>query len=290
MKLVADLKSIKNISRYQVDGLVFASTDFSCGNDGIFSYSEIKKIVEYCHNNKLISILNIDRIIEEDELSFLSTSLELFLELGIDYYLFSDFAIFEYFQKKREEKRLIYDPKTLITNFEDALYYKEIGIQVAISNELTLQEISSIIQAENTAFELYGHHQMFYSKRALLSSFSELLGNVHKFSDQLLSISEEKRDELHLLYESKHGTFIYTAYRYALFLELPMLVDKLKFGRINTAFIEEEEALAIISLYKAALDKNSDMKALYQELLKINANIGRGFLDKKSILLKEEAE
>jgi collagenase-like PrtC family protease len=288
MKLVADLKSVNNIGRYQVDGLVFASSDFSCSNDGIFSWSEIEEIVDYCHKYNLISILNIDRIIEEDELSFLYENLEKYLKLKVDYYIFSDFAILDFFKKHHLEDKLIYDPKTLITNVQDALFYKDQGIKVAISNELSFDEILQIAASGNTVYELYGHHQMFYSKRALLSNFSKSINSNKSLENTLLQISEEKRADLHPIYQSPHGTFIYTSYRYTLLLELPLLKDKLIFGRINTTFIEEEEALEIISLYHEAIKSDEkNIPALYEKLKNINPNIGRSFLDRKSVLLND---
>ncbi|HHX80022.1 MAG TPA: hypothetical protein GX692_03045 [Acholeplasmataceae bacterium] len=289
MKLLADLKSITNISKYQADGLIFSDSEFSCAVESLFAFEEIEEIVRYCQKNKLISVLNIDRIIAEDELSFLFSKLEKFLELGIDYYIFGDFSILSYFRKRGEEGRLIYNPKTLITNSADAYLYKEMGIKVAISNELNFNDILAISKVGNGIFEIYGHHQIFYSKRPLLSSFSKHYNLNKNLDNTLLHLQEEKREALYPVYESKHGTFIYTSYRYALFLELPYLKDELLFGRINPTFIEEEEVIEIISLYKKALaSTETEVKSLYEELIKINANIERGFLEKKSVLLKEE--
>lgn len=289
MKLLADLKSIANITDYQVDGLIFSDPEFSCAVESIFAFEEIEEIVHYCQKNKLLSILNIDRIIAEDELSFLFSKLEKYLKLGIDYYIFSDFSVLSYFRKRGEEKRLIYDPKTLITNSADTHIYKEMGIKVAISNELNFEDILAISKVGNGFFEIYGHHQIFYSKRPLISSFSKHHGLNKNLDNTLLHLQEEKREGLYPVYQSKHGTFIYTSYRYALLLELPLLKDELLFGRINTTFIPEKEAIEVISLYLRALGSTeTEIESLYAELKKINANIERGFLDKKSILLKEE--
>lgn len=290
MKLLADLISFENISRYECDGIIVSDADFSCFPERTFTYEETERIAGYCQEKNLLCVLNIDRIIEEGELSFLFAKLDKYLRLGIDYYIFSDYSVFYYFRKKGEEKRLIYDPKTLITNYEDAVFYKNLGIKVSISNELSLEEILAVSEAGNCVFEIYGHHQIFYSRRPLLTNYCKYSGLQLKPENTLFHLQEETRTDKYPIFQSKHGTFVYTPYRYALFTELTNLKEKLIFGRINTAFISEEEALHIISLYKEAL-AGDDMKIkfLSERLKEINPNIARGFLDKKSILFKEEA-
>lgn len=286
MKLLADILSPEMIADCPADGIIVSDADFSCFPEPTFTYEEVNEVASLCRKHGKMIVLNIDAIIGEEELPLLIEKLDAYLALGIDYYLFGDFAVYGHFREKGE-KGLIFDSKTLITNKEDALIYKDLGIMIAISNEISLEEILEVASAGNCLFDIYGHRQIFYSKRPLLGNYFK---NAGLTGDEKLfyELQEEKRPEKYPIHQTKRGTFIYTPYRYALFKELSLLKDKLLFGRINTAFLSEDEAMKIIGLYKKALAGDC-MDTLYEKLLAINPNVGRGFLDKKSILLKEEA-
>jgi putative protease len=290
MKLLADLLSIKRLKDYQADGVIIADSEYSCFPRHSFTFEEVKEIVSSCKENHKTAVLNIDAIIGEDELFPFFKKLEKYLELGIDYYIFGDFSVFTFFRERNEEERLIYDPKTLIASRGDAAFYKNLGLKVAISSELSLEEILEVAEAGNGMLEIYGHHQIFYSKRSLISNFFEHSGLAGVSEGVRYSLKEETREDEYPIIQEGRGTFIYTSYRFALIDELPLLKEKLLFGRINTAFLEESEALQIISLYKEALAGDAmETKKLQEKLVSINPNIGRGFLDKKSVLLKEES-
>ncbi|NLD26873.1 MAG: hypothetical protein GX661_05895, partial [Acholeplasmataceae bacterium] len=172
MKLLVDLKSVDKLENYQADGLIFSDPYFSCAYDTCFSEDEVKRIVAYCQHKGILALANIDRIIEEAELEQLYRKLDFYINLGVDYFFFSDYAVLKYFLDRNLAKKLIYDPKTLITNFEDTQFYKDLGLLVTVSNELSLDEIKAIVEVGNCTFDLYGYHQMFYSRRPLLSTFA----------------------------------------------------------------------------------------------------------------------
>lgn len=289
MKILADVKSTDNLELYQADGLIFSDPHFSCAYDTCLSDAECKKIIEYCRKRSILVVANLDKIIEEEEVEQLYRKLECYLDLGVDYFIFGDLAILKYFLDRKLTAKLIYDPKTLITNYEDARFYRDLGLLVTVSNELSLEEIKAIIRTGNCTFDLYGHHQMFYSRRPLLSAFASFIKAPNRLDGRLLYAQEELREERYPLYENAAGTVMYTSYRYALFKELPEIRDSLVMGRINGHFIPETELLTIISLYKRALQADAkEMENLYQELLAVNPKISSGFLEKKSVLFKEE--
>jgi len=288
MQILVDILSSERLSEYNAKGYIAASLEYSCHNGKTFSLNELKKVSEYVKENNKIFVVNIDRIIEEDELDKLHTYLDQLLTLDIDYFIYSDFAILRYFLKKGLTKKLIYDPKTLITNYYDAnIHAKEFNSLVAISNELTLDEIKEVSKAKNCLMEVYGFHQMFYSRRALLSNYAKFKNFSDNLQNEKLVIKEENRDNLYIIYESKHGTFIYTPYIYCLFKELSELPD-LKFIRINSNFLEEDKIIQVVNIYNELLLDFTKKDELYAKLQEIDARIDSGFLYKKSILLKEE--
>lgn len=287
MKLLVDLKSIQNIDKYNVDGYIASSADYSCHNDKCYTFTEIKQISEYATKNNKIFVVNIDRIIEEDELDLVKEYIDRLLELKVDYFIYGDFSILRYFQSKNLSNKLIYDPKTMITNYYEAILYNKFNSLVAINNELTLEEIKNVVKANNTVMEVYGFHQMFYSRRQLLSNYNKFKGEDRDLVSKKLEIVEEKRDqEEYPIYESKNGTFIYTSYIYCLFKELSEL-NELKYIRINSSFLEEEKVIKIVDLYNQLLNNFDKADELYKELESVDNRIDSGFLYKKSVVLKE---
>lgn len=286
MKLLVDLKSIELIDKYNVDGYIISSEEYSCYNDKCFTYDEMKYISEYSHKNNKLFIVNIDRIIEEDELDGVKTYIEKLFELKVDYFIYGDFSILKFFKEKNLTHKLIYDPKTMITNFYEADFHNRYNSLVAINNELTLDEIKDVIKANNIVMEVYGFHQMFYSRRQLLSNYNKFKNEDRDIIDKQLRIVEEKRDNEYPIYESKNGTFIYTSNIYCLFKELEALKE-IKFIRINSSFLDETKVLKVSELYNKLLNDFSIADDLYKELKLVDDRIDSGFLYKGSVILKE---
>ena len=286
MKLLVDLKSIDKIHEYLADGFIVSSDEYSTHNDKCYTLKEIKYINKILKENNKIFVVNIDRIIEEEELENLRLYIDKLLELDIDYFIYGDFSVLNYFKKLNITDKLIYDPKTMITNFYEADFHNKFNSLVAVNNELTLEEIKDVIKANNAVMEVYGFHQMFYSRRALLKNYSLFKGEDRDLVDKKLIIKEEKRDHSYPIYESNNGTFIYTPYIYCLFKELIELKE-LKFIRINPVFLEENKALEIVRIYRELLNDNSKADELFSEFSLVDNRIDSGFLYNKSVVLKE---
>lgn len=284
VKLICNVKSIEKLALYQADGLVFSYKDFSLQNESCFNIAQIKKIVSYCKKNNKLSILSIDKIFEEEELDKVKEFIDKARKLEIDFYIYSDFAIQSYFSTLKEENKLIYAPKTLISSKEEALYYKEKKELVVIANELCLSEIIEVSKARNTIVEAFGYHQMFYSRRELLQKYQKFIKTSEKLDNRKLFLKEELRDNLYLIIENKKGTFIYTDYIYFLFDELKEIKDEFTMIKLNGDFIEEEKFIKVVNTYQKALKEDIFEKEVISDLFD---NLGRGFLDNKSFLLKE---
>jgi putative protease len=285
-KLMADLKSVERLDEYQVDGIIVNDPKYSCYNDRFLSETEIHYAIEHCKKKGLVSIINLDRIIEQEELSDFYQTIEQYLAWGFDFFIVGDFAAVSFFSQNQMTDRLIYNPQTLITNRFDAQILKDLGSLVMIANELTLDEIKPITEIGNGVMEAYGYHQMSYSRRSLLSSFSEFQGKSLELTDQRLGLKEELRDDRYSIFQSDHGTFVYTPYRYCLFTELKNLPE-LRFSKISGQFVPETELISVIGLYRELLDGNyRSLFELQTRLKAINPNLGTGYLHQ----MKDSAE
>lgn len=286
MMLISEIKNIDNINKYNLDGIIISYKPFSTTADFYASFEEIEYINDYCHNNNIASILKVDKIIEQKEMDELYEFLDSVHPLSIDYYIFSDMAVLSYFKEKNMLNKLIYSAKTLICSYNDALFYSDMGIKVIVSNELTLESIVKMSELDNIIIDGYGYSNIFYSKRKLLSLYSEAKNLNKNLKNKVLQIREETRKENQPIIENENGTFIYTSSKYLFFKELLELKNLFMF-KIEAFMINENDLLEVINIYKKALE-GEVTKENYLKLINIDSNITSSFLYKKPMILKEK--
>ncbi|MFA5543413.1 MAG: U32 family peptidase [Bacilli bacterium] len=287
MKLISEVKNINNIEQYNLDGIIISYKPFSTTSDLYVDYEDIVQINDYCHRNDKLSILKIDKIIEEKEVDELYEFLDSVHPLSIDYYIFSDMSVLSYFKTKNELDKLIFSAKTLSCSYNDVLFYQQMGIKVIISNELTLESIIKISELENVVIDGYGYSNIFYSKRKLLSLFKEAKNLSEDVKNEILYIREETRKENQPIIENENGTFIYTSSKYLFFKEIEKLHNLFMF-KIESLMIQEEELIKIINIYNKGL-KGDLSDENYLELVKIDNDVTTSFLYKKPKILKEKS-
>ncbi|MDD3123303.1 MAG: U32 family peptidase [Candidatus Izemoplasmatales bacterium] len=282
-KIIVDLLS-SNISKYQkASGVVVNSKEFSCFPGKVFSETELLEISEECRKEKKLAILNIDRLVEEHELEELKGYLDKVIHL-FDYFIFSDMAVYAFFEEKKALRKLVYDAKTIVASSFDLDFYKKQGSKCFLNNELSFEEILEIASKEKFSFEVYGYHQIFYSKRELLSLYEDFKEEKWSLQNIHLLLKEELRQDMYSIYQGRNGTFIYTPYIYAMFDEILKIKNRLEFVRINATFLDEENILKVVNCYYHLL---KGQKVSLDDLKRINPNISSGFLKNKSILLKD---
>lgn len=287
IRIYADYLKNSCIQNYQCDGFIIHSKEFSCYNGDTFKIDELKENLFKIKELGKIAILNIDRIIMEEDVESLIEYLDQVNDL-FDLYLYSDMAIFGYFNNLGLKNKLIYMPKTLVASKYELSRYYELGVDVILANELSFDEIKEISENYNISLEVFGYHQMFYSKRNLISLYKEYFKIDEELKNKKLTLNEEIREELYPIYESDNGTFIYTDYIYCCFKELLEIKEKLNIIKVNGIFMEEEKYQKVVNIYNSLLKENNDVDRMYQELENICPNISKGFLLNKSVLLKKD--
>lgn len=285
MKLIVDVKSVKNLEKYQVHGLVFNHEFLSDTHDGYLSIDEIKVLVNFKKKNNVLLLANVNRIFTEDELTTVYSLLTELVTLNIDYFIFSDLAIIDFFKNQNMIDKLIYNARTMVTNTLDALFWKNQGLYGAfIANELALEDIQDISKIGHGILEVYGYHQIFYSKRSLVSLYFDYKRKDVDYRYQKLDLVEEIREDRYPITETKYGTYIYSPYKYGIFKELNEL-NNLKMIKISSQFIPENELWQILSIYYQAINHGFSDE-LYDQLQNLDEAIKTGFLYQKTVLLK----
>lgn len=286
-KLIIDLQKINKIKSYEVDGLIINLEGFSTFNGIKFSLNQLDEITKIIKSSGKKIFINIDRLYGEDDLGQLYELFNVLKNIEYDYIIFSDFAVYYYFNKNNDLKRLIYDAKTMGTNTDDLNFYKEKNIKVFVANELSKKQIKLLSETNNGCFEVFGYHQIFYSKRPILSLFQEFDKIEEPLNNSLFEIKELSKDVFYKIYESEIGIFVYTDYIYCAYKEIKEFVNNFSFIKINPIFLSEENLPLIISYYRDLI-KNINVIENDHLIKEIYPNTKSGFLLKKSVLLKED--
>lgn len=286
-KLIIDLQKINKIKSYEVDGLIINLEGFSTFNGINFSLNQLDEITKIIKSSGKKIFINIDRLYGEDDLGQLYELFNVLKNIEYDYIIFSDFAVYYYFNKNNDLKRLIYDAKTMGTNTDDLNFYKEKNIKVFVANELSKKQIKLLSETNNGCFEVFGYHQIFYSKRPILSLFQEFDKIEEPLNNSLFEIKELSKDVFYKIYESELGIFVYTDYIYCAYKEIKEFVNNFSFIKINPIFLSEENLPLIISYYRDLI-KNINVIENDHLIKEIYPNTKSGFLLKKSVVLKED--
>ena len=162
-----NLNNLKNL----VDGVVVYLNDFSSFYNKSFSLSEIEEIYQNRGNLKIFIDLTI--MMEDSDINRLNILLDQ-IENKDFYFIYSDLGVYEALRLRSLESRGIYNSQTLCTNqYDQEFYLKQNMLSSAISLEIPVKDQVSISEYNNNNVFLkaFGYHQMFYSKRHLISLY-----------------------------------------------------------------------------------------------------------------------
>lgn len=291
--IVTDYLNDNSLS-LEVDGFII-NTFFSVFPDKKFNDEEIIKIIKDINllNNSKKIILNIDKIIDEKELSKLKRFLNKFIN-KVDYLIYSDYAVYTLLTEINQDKKnkainnldkLIYDSKTLVCSYHEA---NTIQTKTFISTEISQEELEEIlINSNSICLNCFGLHQIMYSKRPLLSLYNDFNNDSLLKNNVLYDLKEEIRDEYYKIIENNNGTFIYTPYFFALTKLSKELVDKVFMFRVNSAFILNDDLKFVLECYNKFINGEvNDITDVIKDYFK--DNVSNGFLKEKLFLLKSD--
>ena len=284
MKLLISMDrpiGLHRLKELRVDGIIARCKSFSfMGELSVDELVDLKKALEALD---LDLYVDIDIMIEEGILSRLDGYLELLKSLRPKGIYFSDLAVYRLALKKGMSEMLIYDPKTLLTNSLDAIFFLKKGLDsVVIARELTLEEIRKIIKMTNGAIDMQvaGHIMMSYSKRKFVSDYLAYIGKPFK-EDASYAIKEETRDRQMMIKETSFGTEIFSDHILFMPDEFKMIKDGLRHAIIEARYLDDRLLYDIIAVYQGL--KDEDLLERYPD-----AYLEKGYLYDKTMIKKEE--
>ena len=280
-------KSKLNILNTLVDGIVVYTNDFSSFYNVSYTLEDILDIYENRGNLKVFIDLSI--MCENKDINAISLFLDK-LEGKEFYFIYSDLGIHQLLKDKGLENRGIYNPHTLITNQYDAAFYlKDNMLSCAVSLEIPVsdQKIISEYNNHNIFLKSFGYHQMFYSKRHLLTLYKEHKNLDYKIDNQNSYLREIKREnDFFHVYETNKGTILFRNYIINYLDSLDIINPRFIF--LDNIFIANEIFDKVILIYSNYLNKIITKEDAIKEICALNLDTKDEFKYKDSVYQKEE--
>ena len=255
-KVLVSIKKLSEIEAYKKIGItnfLFSLDSFSNLSDSSFKIDELKEL-------DINIFLNIDLIMDTNTIDkFKEIMPHLAFAKGI---LFEDVGV--YYLLKDMDIPLMWNQSHFVTNSMSInLWLKRVHSAV-LTNELTFSEIETILRntTKPLILPIYGNNPAMYSRRYLLSSFTEY-NKLPKITKGTLSVNEANE---FFVEENSYGTVLYYKKPFNYLPHIANIDDsKILFYYVNTRNITPEEFKDLINGRKVlSEEKFLENKTIYK--------------------------
>ncbi len=261
-----DLTRLKAAVQYGADAVYLAGEEFGMRTAATnFGEEDLKKGIEYAHNNGVKVHITCNTIPHNAEMPRLPAFLEMLEEFGADAIISADLGTMRLVQKYAPSCDLHISVQSGICNYETARAFYDLGAKrVVLARELSLDEIAEIRAKtpKELEIEAFAHGAMCvsYSSRCLLSSYmtgrDANRGDCAQSCRWSYSLMEEKRPGQYFdITETDKGTYILNANDMCMAEHLDKMiaagVDSIKLeGRAKSHYY----VAVVTNAYRGALD------------------------------------
>jgi len=173
-----NLDKLKYAFHYGADACYIGGKEFSLrANAQNFSREEIKEAVSYAHENEKKVYVTVNIVFHDEDIEGLEDYLKYLDEVNVDGIIASDILVMELVKKLNLKLELHISTQASISNYEAALFYKELGAKrLVLARECSKEDIKKIKEATNLDLECFIHGAMCtsISGRCILSNYCTL--------------------------------------------------------------------------------------------------------------------
>ena len=183
---------------------------------------------------------------------------------------------------------IIYNPETMITNYLDLSILQSFNFDAyQMSSEITLNDLKLAYNKTNAPLIYYGfgHKIMFYSKRKLLTLYSNKT-NIDMPKEKGY-LKEVTRNDYIPITENANGTYILRSYVISLLEDLSNL-DFLKYMILDSNYIEFDKYKKALEAYYKFNNNEISLDAAKEIINNLDLDIEDGFKINDTVYLKEE--
>jgi len=278
---VQDLVSLRAAIEAGADAVYFGLKEFSMRAAAKnFKLSELKKVVDICHKNKIKAYLALNTIVYENELDRIKKILKKAKQAKIDAIHAWDMSIVKESLKLKIPVHL--STQASVSNSEAAKFYKKLGIKrIILARECSLEQIKKIKKETKMEIEVFIHGAMCVSVsgRCFISQFE-----FGKSANRGECLQPCRRD---YIIEDEEGNKLRLGKNYVLspkdLCALPFIEKLIKAG-IDSFKMEgrnrsPEYVKTVTEVYREAIDnRNFNRKKLLDKLKTVyNRGFSSGF-------------
>lgn len=256
MKILTTIHDLNNLDQLinVADGFVLGDQRFS-KTLTLDLKDDLIHVIEKINQAKKEVFILLNRLFTDQELVVVKDFILSIPNDLITGYIGADIGLLSLFKDLGLIHKFVYNPETLLTNDFDFNYLsKDKVLGGFVSKEITLDDILSISKAKkmNLFMFIHGHMSMFYSKRPILSRYSEYIQTDNNYINQTdLRLKEPKRtEERYPLLEDQAGTHVFRGSILNVFNDLDQINKVIDYGIIDTLFLDDLYAHDVINMYK----------------------------------------
>ena len=256
-KILINLENLDEIEKYKkigINNFLFAVDYFSIGYK-TFVLDEIKNL----ECNKYLLINRVFNSLDVDKFKDFSKELD-----NIDGIVFEDISVFNIL--KDSKLKLIWNQNHFATNYFSINYWLEMVDSAIISNELTCDEVSNILDkcSKPLILNVFGKNTIMYSRRTLLSNFNK---KFDLYNENETILEESITNNEFLVKESDEGTLFFnnTYFNIVSYLN-KFRDDKILYYLINTHDLNFNDIYSVIENKNIILSDDGFMnrKTIYK--------------------------
>jgi len=258
--ILIHVNNIKHIDDYRKAGIsafLFALEDYCVGYN-TYSLQEIKNTNvsnKYILLNRLLDCKDIDK------LKIILKDLK-----DIKGIVFEDIAVYQLVKKLDIKIETILFQNHFTTNSLSINFWLNRVNSVLIGNEITQKEIEYIVNnsIKPICLHVYGHNQIMYSRRTLLTNWSKEFAIPYKEKNTI----QDKATKIKFrVFENKYGTVMYsnTIYNGKKLFQLNQA--KIKYFYVNPTLVDNKQVIEFLHSKESALKSNEDNGFLEKETI-----------------------
>ena len=234
---INELELFSNASSFLINSKVYSSLEYKTAPTNTI-FRLVKKIKDL---NKKAYVL-IDKLMFDEEYPNLLSFITKIEKEGVDGYFFADLGVYELLDELGLKDKAIYYSQTQIVSTMEGRQYFSLGMKgIFASRYLSYEKVKELIKDVNLGLRIFGYHNLFYSRRGLLTAYKEEFNLSGKYDrTDNYTIKEMKRDVKNPIFENDNGTYIFTDYIDNHFSELDELNSLgLSYGLIDTNLLDD---------------------------------------------------
>ncbi len=288
MKYLVTLHNKDNLTNLlHADGYIIGNSLFSVRLTNSFEPIEINEIIKFANDNKKDIFLSLNKMFYDEDFLKLDNFLNLINIKDLTGIIASDLGLVHFLIEKGLNNKIIWEGESLTTNQFDFNFLHEFNILGSfVAKEITIEDIIDIGKNKKHKLFLTGHgyFSMFYSKRKLISNFSEHYNLNLSCDNNKYHLEELARvGEKYPILEDNDGTHVFRSRVTNSFNVLNELEEVVDYFVINSLFKDDLYTIKVLSLYQNGYNKTilNDIKEKYNETW------DDGFYTTKTVYLKE---